>query len=264
MYKGTNLIMGDGKNRFLSRCLENVSCGTHANFEAEVVVVTKGALCMEIGDEKIELHRGEIAFVAPFEPHSFRSERDNECRIIMFSWHIAEEFFEFLKAREVKKHSFKISSEVLRIVDRILPNPTDEPDIIPALAVVSLLCNEICEKCEFEEASRKYSDTLFESLDTIHNSYREEITLESIAREIGVHPVTLSRKFSKGTGLSINSYINWVRCCCVKDMIENGADNLAESALEAGFGSIRSFNRAFVRFFGITPSEYRRERNGRD
>ena len=46
-------------------------------------------------------------------------------------------------------------------------------------------------------------------------------------------------------------------CVYVAELITNTAMSLTEIAYESGFGSVRSFNRAFRGLYGITPGEYR-------
>ena len=87
--------------------------------------------------------------------------------------------------------------------------------------------------------------------------FKEEISLSSVAEALGIHPVTVSKSFSKYAGVGFNYYVQYLRCVYAAELITNTAMSLTEIAYESGFGSVRSFNRAFRGLYGITPEEYR-------
>ena len=89
--------------------------------------------------------------------------------------------------------------------------------------------------------------------------WREDgLTLADVARRLGTSERTLSRSLSEGAGRNFNEFINGLRVEAVMRAISGGthADLLA-IALECGFSSKASFNRAFLRHTGMTPSRWR-------
>ncbi len=52
----------------------NVKAPLHINYEMEIVIVTKGTVCMQIAGEGYEISEGHASFVMPFEPHSFATQ----------------------------------------------------------------------------------------------------------------------------------------------------------------------------------------------
>jgi AraC-like DNA-binding protein len=86
-----------------------------------------------------------------------------------------------------------------------------------------------------------------------------ELDAARLARRIGTNTSYLSRALNEGLGLSFADWLGAIRAEAVAARIEAGAsDDLLSLALEAGFGSKASFNRAFARRFGQSPSAYRR------
>ena len=104
------------------------------------------------------------------------------------------------------------------------------------------------------------SGILEKILGYIDAHFREELTLETVARAVGVHPVTLSKSFSKLAGVGFHDYLQYSRCSYAANLIRTSELNLSEIAYESGFGSIRSFNRAFRTVFRVTPTQYRCDR----
>lgn len=86
-----------------------------------------------------------------------------------------------------------------------------------------------------------------------------ELTLPVLARGLGTNSGHLSRAINEGLGVSFSGFVNGLRAKRVVELLEQGrADDLLDLALEAGFSSKASFNRAFASSFATSPSEYRR------
>lgn len=86
-----------------------------------------------------------------------------------------------------------------------------------------------------------------------------ELTLAMLARQLGTNTAHLSRALNEGLGTGFSAFVNGLRCEAVAATIDAGADgDLLDLALDAGFSSKASFNRAFQARYGITPSMYRR------
>ena len=102
--------------------------------------------------------------------------------------------------------------------------------------------------------------SFIEAMKIIHEEYLSDISLESCAGKLGVHPVTLSKKFTRCAGTSFTRYVSYLRVCHAVWLLGGGmAKTVSEAALESGFGSIRSFNRVFFDFVGKTPGDYVKE-----
>ncbi|MEO7433170.1 MAG: AraC family transcriptional regulator [Dokdonella sp.] len=89
--------------------------------------------------------------------------------------------------------------------------------------------------------------------------WREEgLTLSQVAQRLGTSERTLSRGLSEGAGRNFNEFINGLRVEAVMRAISGGArDDLLSLAFDYGFSSKASFNRAFLRYTGTTPSLWR-------
>jgi len=85
-----------------------------------------------------------------------------------------------------------------------------------------------------------------------------ELSLAALARLLGTNSTHLSRALNDGLGLSFSTFIASLRCETVAAALRAGRrDDLLDLALEAGFGSKASFNRAFQAEYGQSPSAYR-------
>ncbi|MDM7983981.1 MAG: helix-turn-helix domain-containing protein [Maricaulis sp.] len=85
------------------------------------------------------------------------------------------------------------------------------------------------------------------------------LSAERLAESLDWTVPRLTQAIRSGGAGHFNDYLNRWRVEQVIDDIQSGADRpVLELALDAGFGSKSSFNEAFKRHTGLTPTEFRR------
>ncbi|RJF87843.1 AraC family transcriptional regulator [Oleomonas cavernae] len=93
--------------------------------------------------------------------------------------------------------------------------------------------------------------------------YRQEaLTIGDLAERLGIPEYRLRRLINQGLGhRNFNSFLNGHRIAEAKAALADPAQAavpILTIALDAGFGSLGPFNRAFKAETGVTPTEYRR------
>jgi AraC-like DNA-binding protein len=86
-----------------------------------------------------------------------------------------------------------------------------------------------------------------------------ELTMPDVARHVGLNSGVVSQCINAGLGLSFNDFINAYRVQAFIQKIEKGehhTHSLLGVALDSGFNSKNTFNRAFKKKTGMAPSEY--------
>lgn len=85
------------------------------------------------------------------------------------------------------------------------------------------------------------------------------LTLAHIAQELGTTTKTISTAVNAGFQMNFNDFINHHRIEAVKAKLKNGdhkTSTLLGIALDCGFNSKATFNRAFKKSTGMTPKDY--------
>ena len=93
-----------------------------------------------------------------------------------------------------------------------------------------------------------------------HKPYlKPGLSAEMLAEPLGWPLARLTQAIRSAGAAHFNDYLNrWRVEDVIAQMKAGTAANLLDLALEAGFGSKSSFNEAFKRHTGLTPTEYRR------
>lgn len=85
-----------------------------------------------------------------------------------------------------------------------------------------------------------------------------DLTLSGLARKLGTNAGYLSRAVNEGLGVNFSTFVNDLRSDEVAERIRGGSgEGILDMALEAGFASKASFNRAFLVRHGVTPRQMR-------
>lgn len=88
-------------------------------------------------------------------------------------------------------------------------------------------------------------------------SYGAFPSLENAAKSFGMSGRTLRRRLSE-EGCSYQSILNDVRCQLSKDLLDNEDDSITEIAFLLGFSDTSAFTKAFKKWTGLSPSEFRK------
>jgi AraC-like DNA-binding protein len=79
------------------------------------------------------------------------------------------------------------------------------------------------------------------------------------ALRTGRTPVQLAREFRASVGSGVKDYFRVRQLEHAAELLRTTSRGTADIALDAGFGTARSFYRAFRRSTGMSPTEYRKE-----
>ena len=246
---------------FASERHVDVECVLHMHLTLEIVLVTEGVLDMRVGDKEYHIVAGEGLFVAPLEPHSFHSGKKNKCHVLMFQRELVGHFYDYLSTHKPTCHIFTPSKESLSLCEKLLPERYNVTGPLVAEACLAPLCYDILTGCHFERRERSFENALTRAIEYMDAHFTEDVTLESVAHATGQHPVTLSKSFPRYSSMSFHQYLQYLRTSYAVRLIQREEMTLTEIAYLSGFGSVRSFNRAFLSVYGMVPSRYRESEN---
>lgn len=92
----------------------------------------------------------------------------------------------------------------------------------------------------------------------LHAWLSEDVTVNSIAEKVGVHPVYIARQFRKHYHCTMGEYVRRLRVEAAGREISESDTPLSEIASLFGFYDQSHLTNTFKRLTGMTPAEYRR------
>lgn len=100
----------------------------------------------------------------------------------------------------------------------------------------------------------KWLKTAFEVL---QDCYTQELSINNLSREIGVHPIHLTRTFQTFYGCTPGEFLRNRRLQKAAELLVSSKLSITEIALESGFFDQSHLTKHFHRTFGLPPGKFR-------
>ncbi len=117
-----------------------------------------------------------------------------------------------------------------------------------------LLSRYGCRLRSAPDRSRRHQ-TITQARSLLSRELNQKLTLEEVARSVGLSRYHFLRTFKRETGLSPHMYRTLNRVEAARKLLLNGLP-AARVALETGFTDQSHFANTFRRYFGATPKQY--------
>jgi len=130
---------------------------------------------------------------------------------------------------------------------------------ISQLSIQTLLLETLAKMLrENQVKSNKRPTWVSEVNQILNDQFLDNLTLEYLSKTLNIHPVHLSRDFSKYFSSTLVDYIRKLKVQKSLQLITEKSKDLTSIALECGFSDQSHFTRSFKQVNGINPSEYRK------
>ncbi|HTV18035.1 MAG TPA: AraC family transcriptional regulator [Polyangiaceae bacterium] len=94
----------------------------------------------------------------------------------------------------------------------------------------------------------------------LHNRPTHDWSLDELGREVGMSRSALAERFTHFVGVPPMQYLAQWRMQLASSLLSGTTLSLAEIAARVGYGSETALSRAYKRWVGVSPGEWRRER----
>ena len=245
---------------------------THDHSAVEILLTLEGMVTYTIEDKIYQVRKGEILIVPPDTLHSLTMGEGSSRYLFLF------ESDAIMTMRDIKSmamyfhkpfHLRDGSDDHVRIRELLLRARE-------AYEKRELMWNTMCYSCIlriYATLGQRYlsgikprtgdnmrnmdSEVINAVMTYINNHYREELSLEDVAKFAGFSRYYFSRSFKRQTGYSFKDYLCQKRLQVAMDLLIRTNRSMRDVAIESGFGSVATFNRVFREKKGCTPTQYR-------
>lgn len=236
----------------------------HLHNSIEFIYITEGTLELGMGQELFHMEEGDFAVIFPDVIHHYQvfSPGENKAVYLWAKPALAGQFADMIQSScpedpVIKKE--KVHRDIVNAVSCLRAN-RKEPDsslVVEQAYVQILLARSIPCFRMMEKSSVESNDIIYQTVSYIARHFRDEVSLEKMARDLGISKFTLSRVFSGTFHRNFNQFLNEQRLNYVTVHLECTDESITDICLDAGFESQRTFNRVFRERYRMTPREYR-------
>ncbi len=238
------------------RVYDDFTYVTHFHRDFELIYVERGEVEVTVEGKITIAKAGQMALILSNLIHSFDSPGGSQAIVHVFSQDNVPAFAKLVADKDVCTPVFDCDESV-RDFYLSYCIQKEKRSKLAMKAALYAVCNDFYEKSTFVPSRSENTKLVHQMLSYISERYKEEITLEKMAQELGYEMHYLSRVFSTNVKINIRSYINLYRIDNARERLINSDDSIARIALDSGFQSVRNFNRVFSANVGMTPADYR-------
>lgn len=226
----------------------------------ELTYVDRGQLHCVVDGNGYILKQGQLMIFDPHQWHMQYTDLDVTARFLTIAFDLVG-----TPAPRMADRVFELSSEEAAYLRRIVHESEQRDcysgDIIRGnlkLLLLSILRNAGGSRRRLQTpvALHNENDLVSRTLRYVAAHVYDKLTVESVAREVGVSASHLTALFHRQMHISPGEYIRRVKLEESKCLIRDGKMNFSQIAAALKYSTIHHFSRQFKDNFGVSPSEY--------
>ncbi len=237
--------------------------GPHLHSTLELVLVLDGTFELGIGRELYHMEPGDLGVIFPAQLHHYQdfNEKPGRVEYLICAPALSGPFLTVLQTMSPAVPvipAAKVHPDILYALKTLTGRRTEQYDDLLHAAYLQIILSRALPVTGLKERMPESEDLTSRIINYIAAHYTEDITLESMAKDLFVNPYVISRSFSSAFQMNFNRYLNRTRLEYSRYLLEETDRSITEICLDSGFGSQRSFNRVFRQEYHMTPLEYRK------
>jgi AraC-like DNA-binding protein len=267
----------EGSWTLFDRRLPAIPFEWHYNSEYELTLTLNSRGQRFIGDSVAAYDDGDLVLIGPRIPHTWCSREDAGYGVThqaLVLW-LSEAFVQSLirshrelrpiqmlleKSTRALEFSEAVRKRARAMICAMLAQTAEER--LPALLqLLSLLSRDHAAKPLTSDGGNASPSAAEERigrvLSYLHAHYREQTSVEALARTAALSPSSLHRLFKLQTGMTTSDYISQLRIGNACALLINTQKPVSLIADGVGFRNLANFNRQFKGLKGQTPRQFR-------
>ena len=224
--------------------------------EAFITYVIEGTLREKYSSGPMVSRPGGVRFLPAGVAHSTEIESGLRCLHVSGA---PEVFDQLARQAVVPKKAAQINGLSTTWLANRLYGEFAREDSASAIAIEGLVLAILAEiaRADTKQSSPPLPNWLRAATEIVESRFLERLSLASIASEVGVHYVHLSRQFHKYNHCTIGELIRRRRVQYASHLLAHSQTPLAEIALICGFSDQSHLSFLFKRYMGMSPSKFR-------
>lgn len=240
---------------------------THWHDFYEIQLITDGTITEYINGHKMEMKPKWIYFLKPYDVHEYWSEKPVAMYKIQFLVDILDADIQKTLISDQYKLIMKLSDDDYQSLSHIFEKIVREynshkPNRLKMIGhLMNCLSIEMIRLCKDQMSHTPNSDSIVLALEFIHHNYTKNITMQQVANHVGLTPNYFCSKFHKEIGQSFKQYLRGLQLNHAATLLRISDISISNACSESGINSFAHFLRDFKEYYGMTPSQYRKQMN---
>ncbi|MDP3479409.1 MAG: AraC family transcriptional regulator [Desulfoprunum sp.] len=247
--------------RYSNSSLRTFKAHMHRTFS--VGAVDRGRVEYSVGGRTAILSIGALALINPEALHSCNAiDREGRSYYMMYLdvdwclevqkalWNVDA----FVPVEEIRLDDTLVYNQYCAVAERLMDRNVHLLEKEHLL--VELVWEIFGRVCRPQSKQAGSPQNIQDLKSLLGGNLRDDLTLETLARQWGANPYTLLRQFKANIGITPHAYRMNCRVEQARQYLQQGMD-IGEAALECGFFDQSHLHRHFKAMTTVTPQEYR-------
>ncbi len=243
----------------------------HGFYEFEIIV--DGEATHYFNNKSYEISPGSAYLVTPSDFHSIK-RKENSYFPFIYNFIFDEDalpkeylaLLPFIDSADCKfeGEEFKIINDELDFLEKaskMADGPLKTQLLKCSFIKIITLFLKKCGIAEINTDTSVTNSTFHKAVALIKFHFREELSLNTLAKMVGFSPNYLGQLFKKEYGISYNEYLNKMRLRYAKNLLKHSKYSIAEIAANSGFKTTSYFIHCFKERYSVTPKQYAEKHN---
>ena len=234
----------------------------HLHKELEIIYVRKGKAVAYADKNSYLLNAGDMFIAFPNQVHYYRTVIRGEFMVLIFSPDILYDVSSKISKSKPDINCFtSLDDGNLKDIFDSIYSLDGEYKNIAISGYLNVVMSRILPKLRLQTVDTENNSAFFNVIDFCTRNFKDDITLDIVAEELHLSKYYISRLINNRLKQNFNEYINNLRISEACNLLRATDAKIADISEDVGFGTIRSFNRAFKLVMGMSPAEYRSKNN---
>lgn len=240
--------------------MERLSTRPHLHKEIELIYVVEGAADCYADRQCFPVSSGDVFIAFPNQIHYYLNSVPGEYYVFVTSVDALWGLKKLLYSHKPVQNALyeQQNTPIAALFKEICEQQGEYKETMQAGLLNQLMCR-ILDQLRLKPQIKCDDSTIHSILNYCTQKFTGEINLENVAEALHLNKYHISHLLNQKLGIGFSTYINTLRVDKACKQLAESGKNIADISEEAGFGSIRSFNRAFSQIMHMTPLEYRRQ-----
>ena len=248
----------------------HLQCMPHLHRELELVCMLDGESVAYADSRRCVLAPGDVFLAFPNQIHSYETYTDERFILFILKPELMPELSDIfqigLPESPVVK-GFLLDPAARTLLDLLTNACSRKKNGTPYVASLRrgyLLAffSELLSHMSVNQLPVGDSGALRSIVSFCAKNYAENLSLSMLEERLHLNKYYISHLFSGKLGIRFNDYINSLRISEACRLLANSDASITEISERVGFNTLRTFNRAFIKQIGVSPSAYRRGEGG--
>jgi len=239
-----------------------LACQSHLHYHIELAFLLEGQTRTVVDSQEYTMTAGDVLVVFPNQIHRFESLKKEKYVLLLVSPELIPELLgQFTEALPVSNvitglaRDSELREMIYQISDIYHGKEPFRETMLRGFLLV-FFC-KLLQQMELKDTKVGDHHVLDSVLNYCMLYFDKNLSLDLLEKELHVSKYYISHMMNNKLHIGFNDYINSLRISAACKRLVKSDDTVTEISEAVGFNTLRTFNRAFQKQMGMTPSEYR-------